>query len=58
LFDKKHVLDRLGELDIFKVSLRPEEAGDKYVGYRAIPILDKIVFIGSKRRLARFTHIY
>ena len=44
---------RLGELDVFKIMLRPEEAGEGYRRYSVDTSLDKIVLMGSKKSLAR-----
>ncbi len=44
---------RIGELNIFKIILKPEEVGDGYRRYRVDTPLDKIILVGSKKSLAR-----
>jgi len=52
--DKGIEKGRLGELDIFKITLKPEEVKEGYKRYNVDASLDKIVLVGSKKSLARF----
>jgi len=46
-------LDESG-LEIFKIVLKPVEADKNYVRYKVDTVLDKIIFKGSKKTLAKF----